>query len=221
MHALEERTYVSATTAGLFNSGGTHYNLHQCYEFWESCALLIPILILDEYNKTLVLFPSGLQRFSKPVGLVITPTKGFANNLVCVIPLSCTEYYTDLIDLGQRAVLLVFAFRRRQMQIHRRKGEQEGVVLKGSRVVLHSLCKLRLLLRRSNLPVSVMSNEQTCCSYCILPKPRKRKKTGAIIVPKLMDHGRALILVEKALLHRRITACTATISKHLPQATPY
>jgi hypothetical protein len=71
----------------------------------KSCTFSIPILILNEYNKTPVLFPSGLRRLAKPVGLVITPTKGLANNLVRVITFSCTEYYTHFIDLGQRAVI--------------------------------------------------------------------------------------------------------------------
>jgi hypothetical protein len=70
----------------------------------KSCAFSIPILILNEYNKTPEVFPSGLRRFAKPVGLVITPTKGLANNLVRIIPFSCTEYDTHLIHSGQRAV---------------------------------------------------------------------------------------------------------------------
>jgi superfamily II DNA/RNA helicase len=48
----------------------------------KSCAFSIPIIVWNEYNTNPELYPRGLKTFAKPVGLVITPTKGLAYNLV-------------------------------------------------------------------------------------------------------------------------------------------
>jgi superfamily II DNA/RNA helicase len=48
----------------------------------KSCAFSIPIIVWNEYNVNPELYPRNLRTFEKPVGLVITPTKGLAYNLV-------------------------------------------------------------------------------------------------------------------------------------------
>ena len=106
MHTQEEWAHVSPQLRPIFLILGRTGILHiNATGFGKSCAFSIPILVLNEYNKTPELFPSGLRHFLKPVGLVITPTKGLANNLVRGIGCSGTEYDTYLVDLGQRTVL--------------------------------------------------------------------------------------------------------------------
>jgi superfamily II DNA helicase RecQ len=48
----------------------------------KSCAFSIPIVILNEYNKSPETYGMGYRTKEKPVGLVITPTKGLGYNLV-------------------------------------------------------------------------------------------------------------------------------------------
>jgi superfamily II DNA/RNA helicase len=48
----------------------------------KSCAFSIPIIVLNEYNRNPELYPKGLRTSPRPVGIVITPTKGLANNIV-------------------------------------------------------------------------------------------------------------------------------------------
>lgn len=53
----------------------------------KSAAFAIPCLILLEYNKNPEAYPQGLPTRAKPTGVVITPTKGLANNIVSSFPL--------------------------------------------------------------------------------------------------------------------------------------
>jgi superfamily II DNA helicase RecQ len=47
----------------------------------KSAAFMIPILVLQEMARNPLEYPD-LPRMSKPIGLVITPTKGLSRNLV-------------------------------------------------------------------------------------------------------------------------------------------
>ncbi|KAJ7116267.1 hypothetical protein C8R43DRAFT_902419, partial [Mycena crocata] len=47
----------------------------------KSAAFSVPILTLNEYNANRHLYPDLPTRLN-PVGLVVTPTKGLANNIV-------------------------------------------------------------------------------------------------------------------------------------------
>jgi superfamily II DNA/RNA helicase len=49
----------------------------------KSAAFSVPILVLREYNANPALYPPGLRTRLSPVGVVVTPTKGLANNIVC------------------------------------------------------------------------------------------------------------------------------------------
>ncbi|KAJ6586760.1 hypothetical protein B0H10DRAFT_2234162 [Mycena sp. CBHHK59/15] len=48
----------------------------------KSAAFSVPILVLNEYNKNPHLYPRGLRTRLNPVGIVVTPTKGLASNIV-------------------------------------------------------------------------------------------------------------------------------------------
>jgi len=48
----------------------------------KSAAFAIPGLILVEYNAHPDAYPAGLPTRKRPIGVVITPTKGLANNIV-------------------------------------------------------------------------------------------------------------------------------------------
>ncbi|KAJ7127744.1 P-loop containing nucleoside triphosphate hydrolase protein, partial [Mycena epipterygia] len=48
----------------------------------KSAAFSVPILVLNEYNKNPALYPAGLPTRLNPVGMVVTPTKGLATNIV-------------------------------------------------------------------------------------------------------------------------------------------
>ncbi|KAF8160000.1 P-loop containing nucleoside triphosphate hydrolase protein [Crassisporium funariophilum] len=48
----------------------------------KSAAFAIPCLVLLEYNKNPETYHRGLPTRAKPIGIVITPTKGLANNIV-------------------------------------------------------------------------------------------------------------------------------------------
>ncbi|KDR81243.1 hypothetical protein GALMADRAFT_208044 [Galerina marginata CBS 339.88] len=48
----------------------------------KSAAFTIPCLVLLEYNKNPESYPQGLPTRAKPTGVVITPTKGLANDIV-------------------------------------------------------------------------------------------------------------------------------------------
>jgi superfamily II DNA/RNA helicase len=50
----------------------------------KSAAFAVPSLVLLEYNKHLAAYPAGLPTQTNPVGVVITPTKGLADNIVCL-----------------------------------------------------------------------------------------------------------------------------------------
>jgi len=48
----------------------------------NSAAFLIPILGLLEYNKHLEAYVAGLPNRKRPIGVVVTLTKGLADNIV-------------------------------------------------------------------------------------------------------------------------------------------
>jgi superfamily II DNA/RNA helicase len=48
----------------------------------KSAAFSIPCLVLMEYNEHPNQYPAGLPTRKRPIGVVITPTKGLANNIV-------------------------------------------------------------------------------------------------------------------------------------------
>ncbi|KAJ7098441.1 hypothetical protein C8R43DRAFT_1168127 [Mycena crocata] len=48
----------------------------------KSAAFSIPIIVLNEYNAHRELYPPGLPTRLNPVGIVVTPTKGLASNIV-------------------------------------------------------------------------------------------------------------------------------------------
>jgi superfamily II DNA/RNA helicase len=52
----------------------------------KSAAFAIPCLVLLEYNKNPQAYPTGLPTRTAPIGIVITPTKGLANNIVSFYP---------------------------------------------------------------------------------------------------------------------------------------
>ena len=60
----------------------------------KSAAFAIPCLILIEYNAHPEAYPAGLPTRKRPIGVVITPTKGLANNIVGFSPffnVSCSR----------------------------------------------------------------------------------------------------------------------------------
>ena len=52
----------------------------------KSAAFAIPGLVLKEYNAHPDAYPAGLPTRKRPIGVVITPTKGLANNIVHFSP---------------------------------------------------------------------------------------------------------------------------------------
>ncbi|KAF8800199.1 hypothetical protein BYT27DRAFT_7118040 [Phlegmacium glaucopus] len=48
----------------------------------KSAAFMIPCLVLLEYNNNPEAYPHGLPTRAKPIGILIIPTKGLANNIV-------------------------------------------------------------------------------------------------------------------------------------------
>ncbi|KAJ6516509.1 hypothetical protein C8R45DRAFT_1067724 [Mycena sanguinolenta] len=48
----------------------------------KSAAFAVPILVLNEYNAHKDLYPAGFPTRSNPVGMVGTPTKDLASNIV-------------------------------------------------------------------------------------------------------------------------------------------
>ncbi|KAJ7245376.1 P-loop containing nucleoside triphosphate hydrolase protein [Mycena haematopus] len=73
----------------------------------KSAAFSVPILVLNEYNAHRDLYPAGLPTRSDPVGMVVTPTKGLAANIVL-----------ELTKLGISA----FAYSRESLADARRRG---------------------------------------------------------------------------------------------------
>ena len=53
----------------------------------KSAAFTIPGLVL-KYNAHLDAYPAGLPTWKRPIGVVITPTKGLSNNIICFLPFS-------------------------------------------------------------------------------------------------------------------------------------
>ena len=54
----------------------------------KSAAFAVPALVLLEYNAHPDAYPAGLPTRKRPIGVVITPTKGLANNIVHFPPFS-------------------------------------------------------------------------------------------------------------------------------------
>ncbi|KAJ6622732.1 hypothetical protein B0H10DRAFT_1787649 [Mycena sp. CBHHK59/15] len=52
----------------------------------KSVAFSVPILVLNEYNKNPGLYAAGLPTRLNPIGIVVTPTKGLANNIASLYP---------------------------------------------------------------------------------------------------------------------------------------
>ncbi|KAJ6457139.1 P-loop containing nucleoside triphosphate hydrolase protein [Mycena vitilis] len=73
----------------------------------KSAAFSVPILALNEYNANPALYPAGLPTRKHPFGLVITPTKGLAANIV-----------REIVRMGVSA----FAFCRESLAEARRQG---------------------------------------------------------------------------------------------------
>ena len=53
-----------------------------------SAAFAVPALVLLEYNAHPDAYPAGLPTRKRPIGVVITPTNGLANNIVRFLPFS-------------------------------------------------------------------------------------------------------------------------------------
>ena len=51
----------------------------------KSAAFAVPSLVLQEYNKHPEAYAAGLPTRTRPIGVVITPTKGLADNIVCFV----------------------------------------------------------------------------------------------------------------------------------------
>ncbi|KAJ6584403.1 P-loop containing nucleoside triphosphate hydrolase protein [Mycena capillaripes] len=73
----------------------------------KSAAFSVPILVLKEYNANPSIYPPGLPTRPNPVGIVVTPTKGLANNIV--------------LELG-RLNVTAFAYSRESLADARRQG---------------------------------------------------------------------------------------------------
>ena len=54
----------------------------------KSAAFAVPALVLLEYNAHPDAYPAGLPTRKRPIGVVITPTKGLANKIVHFLPFS-------------------------------------------------------------------------------------------------------------------------------------
>ena len=54
----------------------------------KSAAFAVPALVLLEYNAHSDAYPAGLPTRKRPIGVVITPAKGLANNIVHFLPFS-------------------------------------------------------------------------------------------------------------------------------------
>ncbi|KAK6996217.1 p-loop containing nucleoside triphosphate hydrolase protein [Favolaschia claudopus] len=90
----------------------------------KSAAFSIPILAMNEYTKYPDLYPRGLASKANPVGIVITPTKGLALNIV--------------IEL-QRLGISAFAYCRESLADARRRGLDLAVEI-GNCVVYQVVC---------------------------------------------------------------------------------
>jgi len=58
----------------------------------KSAAFAVPCLVLAEYNAHPELYPPGLPTRKRPIGVVITPTKGLASNTVCFFLSFCIPH---------------------------------------------------------------------------------------------------------------------------------
>ena len=63
----------------------------------KSAAFSIPCLVLSEYNRNSDAYLAGLPTRTRPIGVVITPTKGLANNVVCFLSAVSKEFHSMLI----------------------------------------------------------------------------------------------------------------------------
>jgi superfamily II DNA/RNA helicase len=55
----------------------------------KSAAFSIPTLVLLEYNKHPNVYVAGLPTRKRPIGVVVTPTKGLADNIACLFAIFC------------------------------------------------------------------------------------------------------------------------------------
>jgi len=55
----------------------------------KSAAFSVPTLVLLEYNKHPEAYVAGLPTRKRPIGMVVTPTKGLADNIVRLFVNSC------------------------------------------------------------------------------------------------------------------------------------
>ena len=55
----------------------------------KSAAFSIPTLVLLEYNKHPDAYVAGLPTRRRPIGVVVTPTKGLADNIVRLLAIFC------------------------------------------------------------------------------------------------------------------------------------
>ena len=62
----------------------------------KSAAFAILCIVLLEYNNNPEAYPRGLPTRAKPIGIVITPTKGLVNNIVCLKVFPCSFFYSLL-----------------------------------------------------------------------------------------------------------------------------
>ena len=65
----------------------------------KSAAFSIPCLMLLEYNQHPESYPTNLPIHLRPIGVMVTPTKGLASNIIC-LPF-CTLSVTNIF-LGER-----------------------------------------------------------------------------------------------------------------------
>lgn len=59
----------------------------------KSAAFAIPCLVFLKYNSHPETYPCGLPTQMKPIGVVITPTKGLANNIVSSLRFCCLHHF--------------------------------------------------------------------------------------------------------------------------------
>jgi superfamily II DNA/RNA helicase len=55
----------------------------------KSAAFSIPTLVLLEYNKHPNVYVAGLPTRKRPIGVVVTPTKGLADNIAHLFAIFC------------------------------------------------------------------------------------------------------------------------------------
>ena len=88
---------INTVVKTLIPAGSAHYSISTILDGQDilcctatgagkSAAFAIPGLVLKEYNAHPDAYPAGLPTRKRPIGVVITPTKGLANNIVHFSP---------------------------------------------------------------------------------------------------------------------------------------